>query len=202
MPLLEPSLEVRFGVRNIGDLDANEVYLRLDGPGDDSSTYPSEGKITSLDEGESVRVTLYWWATEAGTHDVTLSLDPSQQYEDANRENNAYTFSFQIDPRPVEPMLRFLAGASRTQPEIPTPGVPFDIQIRLDNLGQSDATSLNIGLERYLDDVGSWTRLDDKSINIVPGSSTTSGYAFTKFADVITDPGYVALQGRSEWLGC
>lgn len=187
-------LEVRFGVRNIGDLDANEVYLRLDGPGDDSSTYPSEGKITSLDEGESVRVTLYWWATEAGTHDVTLSLDPSQQYDDANRENNAYTFSFQIDPRPVEPMLRFLAGASRTQPEIPTPGVPFDIQIRLDNLGQSDATSLNIGLERYLDDVGSWTRLDDKSINIVPGSSTTSGYAFTKFADVITDPGYVAYR--------
>lgn len=187
-------LEVRFGVRNIGDLDANEVYLRLDGPGDDSATYPSEGKVTSLEEGESVRATLYWWATEAGTHEVTLSLDPSQQYDDADRDNNVYTFSFEIQPRPVEPMLRFLAGSSRTQPEIPTPGTPFDIQIRLDNLGQTDATSLNIGLERWLDDVGSWTRLDDKTLNLVPGSSTTSGYAFTKFADVAYDPGHIAYR--------
>ena len=75
-------LEVRFGLRNIGDLDANEVYLTLDAPGSDSTTYPSEGKVTSLEEGESVSVTLYWWATEAGLNDVTLSLDPTEQYED------------------------------------------------------------------------------------------------------------------------
>ena len=50
-------LEVRFGLRNIGDLNADEVYLTLEGPGSDSSTYPSEGKVTSLEEGESVQVT-------------------------------------------------------------------------------------------------------------------------------------------------
>jgi len=47
-------LEVRFGLRNIGDLDANEVYLTLEGAGSASSTYPSEGKVTSLEQGESV----------------------------------------------------------------------------------------------------------------------------------------------------
>ena len=127
-------LEVRFALRNIGDLDADEVYLTLEGPGSDSTTYPSEGKVTSLGEGESAQVTLYWWATEAGTHDVTLSLDPTGQYEDPDRSDNDYTFSFTIDERPVEPMLRFLPGAARTTPDVPVPGTPYDIRIRVDNL--------------------------------------------------------------------
>ena len=145
-------LEVRFGLRNIGDLDANEVYLTLEGEGGDSSTYPSEGKVSSLTQGESVQVTLYWWATVPGTHDVTLSLDPTQLYEDPDRSDNTYTFSFTVDERPVEPMLRFLPGSSRTVPDVPVPGAPYDIRLRVDNLGQTDASNLNLGLERWLDD--------------------------------------------------
>ena len=83
-------LEVRFGLRNIGDLDAGEVYLTLEGEGSDSSTYPSEGKVKSLEQGESAQVTLYWWATEPGTHEVTLSLDPTQLYDDPDRSDNTY----------------------------------------------------------------------------------------------------------------
>jgi subtilisin family serine protease len=186
-------LEVRFGLRNIGDMDANEVYLTLEGAGSASSTYPSEGKVSSLQEGESVQVTLYWWATEAGTHDVTLSLDPTQQYNDPDRSNNVYTFSFVVDERPLQPMLRFLPGSARTQPEIPSPGTPFDIQIRVDNLGQGDATSLNLGLERWMDGIG-WQRLDDQGLNLVPGSSTTSGYSFARFADIVDDEGAVSYR--------
>ena len=186
-------LEVRFGLRNIGDLDADEVYITLEGEGSASSTYPSEGKITSLEEGESVQVTLYWWATEAGTHDVTLSLDPTQQYEDPDRTNNVYTFSFDIEERPLEPMLRFLPGSARTQPEIPTPATPFDIQIRVDNLGQGDATSLNLGLERWMDGIG-WERLDEQGLNLVPGSTTTSGFSFARFADVVNEEGTVSYR--------
>jgi subtilisin family serine protease len=186
-------LEVRFGLRNIGDLDANEVYLTLEGAGSPSSTYPSEGKVTSLEEGESVQVTLYWWATEAGTHDVTLSLDPTQQYNDPDRSNNIYTFSFVVDERPLQPMLRFLPGSARTQPEIPAPGTPFDIQLRVDNLGQGDATNLNVGLERWMDGIG-WQRLDDQGLNLVPGSSTTSGYSFVRFADIVDEEGAVSYR--------
>ncbi|RJU92043.1 MAG: hypothetical protein DWC03_07500 [Candidatus Poseidoniales archaeon] len=186
-------LEVRFSLRNIGDLDANEVYLTLDGPGSDSATYPSEGKVTSLEEGESVQVTLYWWATEAGTHDVTLSLDPTNQYEDPDRSDNDYTFSFTVDERPVEPMLRFLPGAARTTPDVPVPGTPYDLRVRVDNLGQTDASSLSLGLERWIDEAG-WQRLDDKPVALVPGSSTTSGYAFARFADVHDSVGAVSYR--------
>ena len=185
-------LEVRFGLRNIGDMDADEVYLTLEGPGSDSTTYPSEGKVTSLEQGESVQVTLYWWATEAGTHDVTLSLDPTNQYEDPDRSDNDYTFSFTIDERPVEPMLRFLPGAARTTPDVPVPGMPYDIRIRVDNLGQTDASSLNLALERLMAE--GWQRLDEQPVALVPGSSTTSGYAFARFADVHDVAGAVSYR--------
>jgi subtilisin family serine protease len=186
-------LEVRFGVRNIGDLDANEVYVTLQGEGSASSTYPSEGKITSLEEGESVQVTLYWWATEAGTHDVTLSLDPTQQYEDPDITNNAYTFSFEVEERPIQPMLRFLAGAARTYPSLPTPGAPFDVTVRVDNLGQGDATNLKLGLEVWVEGIG-WDRIDERSLTLVPGSSTTSGYSDARFAYVGTEAGALSFR--------
>ena len=186
-------LEVRFGLRNIGDLDASEVYLTLEGEGSASSTYPSEGKVTSLDQGESVQVTLYWWATESGTHDVTLSLDPTQQYEDPDRSDNVYTFSFEIEERPLQPMLRFMPGAARTEPVIPSPGAPYDITVRVDNMGQGDATNLNVGLEVWVEGIG-WNRLDDQSVMLVPGSTTTSGYSFARFAHVANDIGAMAYR--------
>ncbi len=186
-------LEVRFGLRNIGDLDASEVYLTLEGEGSTSSTYPSEGKVTSLNQGESVQVTLYWWATEAGVHDVTLSLDPTQQYEDPDRSDNVYTFSFEIEERPLQPMLRFMPGAARTEPVIPSPGTPYDITVRVDNLGQGDATNLNIGLEVWAEGIG-WDRLDDQSVILVPGSSTTSGYSFARFAHVSNEVGTLSYR--------
>ena len=186
-------LEVRFALRNIGDLDASEVYLTLEGEGSDSTTYPSEGKVTSLEQGESAQVTLYWWATEPGTHDVTLSLDPTQLYEDPDRSDNTYTFSFTVDERPVEPMLRFLPGATRTTPDIPVPGGAYSIKIRVDNLGQTDASNLNLGLERLIEGIG-WQRLKDQSLNLVPGSSTTSGYAYAQFEDVHDEVGSVSYR--------
>ena len=186
-------LEVRFGLRNIGDLDANEVYLTLEGEGSDSTTYPSEGKVTQLEQGESVSVTLYWWATEAGTHDVTLSIDPTQQYDDPDRTDNTYTFSFIVEERPVEPMLRFLPGSSRTSPDVPVPGVPYEIRVRVDNLGQTDASNLNIGLDEWVEGDG-WNRIQEASLALVPGSTTTSGFANAVFEDVLYDPGVASYR--------
>ncbi|MGB0313692.1 MAG: hypothetical protein ACPGDD_07375, partial [Poseidonia sp.] len=136
---------------------------------------------------------MYWWATEPGTHDVTLSLDPTQLYEDPDRSDNTYTFSFTVDERPVEPMLRFLPGATRTTPDIPVPGGAYSIKIRVDNLGQTDASNLNLGLERLIEGIG-WQRLKDQSLNLVPGSSTTSGYAYAQFEDVQDEVGSVSYR--------
>ena len=124
---------------------------------------------------------------------MTLSLDPTQLYEDPDRSDNTYTFSFTVDERPVEPMLRFLPGASRTTPDVPVPDAPYSIKIRVDNLGQTDASNLNLGLERLIEDIG-WQRLKDQSLNLVPGSSTTSGYAYAQFEDVHDEVGSVAYR--------
>ena len=186
-------VQIGFEVRNIGDLDAGEVYLRVDGPGQVSPTFPSEGKLSELVQGETVRANLFWWATEPGTHDVTLSIDPNRQYEDSDTSDNTYTFSFTVDERPVEPMLRFLPGAARADPSIPAPGEPFNLVLRLDNLGQSAASNLNIGLERKVDGVG-WERLDDATITSIQGSQTASGFQMVRFADVSNQSGSVTYR--------
>ena len=188
-------LEIRFGIRNSGDLDANEIYVRLDGPGEDSTTYPSEGYISSLAKGESVQATLYWWATEAGVHDVSILIDPSDAQNDPYPEDNTYTFSFQVDVRPVEPMLRFLPGSARLKPVIPTPDTPFDINIRVDNLGETQATNLKITLSRQNKEDGGYEDIGEaQTVTLVPGSETSSGNSIARFADMIAEPGEVSYR--------
>ncbi|MEZ8113252.1 MAG: S8 family serine peptidase, partial [Candidatus Poseidoniaceae archaeon] len=66
-------LEIEFTIGNYGDLDASEISIDLIAPGSSSETYPSERLVERLGEGESTQLKLYWWATEAGVHDVTLN---------------------------------------------------------------------------------------------------------------------------------
>ena len=40
-------LEIDFTIANVGDLDATDVYVRLDAEGSNSETYPSETSIQS-----------------------------------------------------------------------------------------------------------------------------------------------------------
>ena len=92
-------LEIHFNVANTGDLDATDLHLKLDAPGSDSSTYPSEGKIPRLAQGETISIILWWWATEAGTHDVTIQIDPNGVMND-DQSDNEYTFQFEIEESP------------------------------------------------------------------------------------------------------
>ena len=183
-------LEISFEVRNTGDLDANDVFIRLDGAGEDSTTYPSEGYISNIAKGETVKATLYWWATEAGLQEVSLLIDPSDAQNDPFPEDNTYTFSFQINERTVEPMLRFLPGAARMSPEIPLPDSPYDITIRVDNLGQTDATNLKIRLSQKIE--GRWNNISESTLTLVPGSDTSSGNTIARFAVMAAEPGVVS----------
>ena len=111
-------LEIHFNVANTGDLDATDLHLKLDAPGSDSSTYPSEGKIPRLAQGETISIILWWWATEGGTHDVTILIDPYGVLNDDDSDNE-YTFQFVIEERPLQPTLRFLSSAVTTDSKIP-----------------------------------------------------------------------------------
>lgn len=175
-------LEVDFTIGNVGDLDANDVFVQIDAVGSQSETYPRETRISTLNQGESQQVTLYWWATEAGTHDVTITIDPNNQHGDPNPNNNVYTFSFDVEERPVEAMLRFLPGAVTTNPKVPLPDSMFNIDVRIDNLGQTEAMQLTMRLERWTSD--GWLEIGTSSIPIVPGSESSSGQGMGNFNEI------------------
>ena len=175
-------LEVDFTIGNVGDLDANDVFVQIDAVGSQSETYPRETRISTLNQGESQQVTLYWWATEAGTHDVTITIDPNNQHADPNPANNVYSFSFEVEERPVEAMLRFLPGAVTTNPKVPLPDSMFDIDVRIDNLGQTEAVQLTMRLERWTSD--GWIEIGTSDILIVPGSESSSGQALGNFNEL------------------
>jgi hypothetical protein len=179
-------LEIDFTIGNYGDLSASDILIELEAPGSDSETYPSYAVVESLSEGDSAQSKLYWWATEAGVHEVTLNINE----DDADNSNNQYTFTFNIEERPVEAMLRFMQGAVTTSPQIPMPGLPYTINIRIDNMGQTDALDLSMRLEKRIENLG-WQEITEESIIVVEGSSSSSGHSTARFQDIHPDVGYV-----------
>ena len=188
-------LEVHFSVVNTGDAVATDLHLNLDVPGSESSTYPSEGKLTRLNKGETISVILWWWATEAGVHDVTIQIDPNGLLND-DQSDNEYTFSFEIEERPIEPTLRFLTSAVTTYASIPSPSadvdnpIPYTINVRIDNLGQNDAT--NIKMTLFTEEAeGGWVAGNTRTISIIPGSTSSSGNAKAQFTHTHDSVGVV-----------
>jgi len=184
-------LELKFTVFNGGDKDANDIFVRLNAPGEVSEIYPSQGLIPLLKKGQSVEVTLWWLATVAGTHDVSIELDPNNVQGDLNLDDNSYSFIYEILERPSEPVLRFLPGSTTTLPNIPVVNEPYTIRVRIDNLGLDDAISLNVNLERKNPDVLGWELIDEESIVVIPGATTTSGSAVVSFTDIHPEKGGV-----------
>ncbi|NCF97057.1 MAG: S8 family serine peptidase [Euryarchaeota archaeon] len=192
-------LEVHFSVVNTGDADAIDLHLKLDAPGSESSTYPSEGKLPRVDQGETISVILWWWATEAGIHDVTIQIDPNEAMND-DQSDNDYTFSFEIEERPVEPTLRFPTSAITTSSPIPSPTLdadspkPYTITVRVDNMGQTDATNVKMTLSTWDDDCTAntcWLVGDTRTISIIPGSTSSSGNGKAQFTHIHDSVGVV-----------
>jgi subtilisin family serine protease len=183
-------LELKFDVLNGGDKNAEDILVRLNAPGEISEVYPSQVPIPLLKKGESVEVTLWWLATVAGIHDVSIEIDPNNVQGDMNVDDNVYSFTYEILERPSQPVLRFLPGSATTIPNIPLVNEPYQIKIRVDNLGSQDAISLDVNLERKIPGDG-WLPVDTESILVVPGATTTSGYSDVEFVDVHPDKGAV-----------
>ena len=183
-------LEVQFEVYNAGDKAATDVFVRLTAPGEESEVYPSQGLIPSLEKGESVGVTLFWQASVAGLHDVTIELDPNDAQGDLEPEDNVLTFPFEILERPEQPVLRYLPGAVTTLPNVPLAEEEFVISIRVDNLGTSNAVSLDMLLEYWVPEAG-WQSIDEERISFVPGATIESGSQDAKFRHISDEIGAV-----------
>ncbi|MEC7483671.1 MAG: CARDB domain-containing protein, partial [Candidatus Thermoplasmatota archaeon] len=173
-------LELKFDVYNAGDADASDIFVRLVAPGDESEVYPSQGLIPELPKGESVQVTLFWSATVAGSHDVRIELDPNNAQGDPDTSDNVYVLNYEILQRPDQPVLRYLPGFVTTLPVVPLVDEEYKIDIRIDNLGKSEAFSLDIALEYWIPEAG-WQLIDEERVGFVPGATSESGYTMVDF---------------------
>jgi subtilisin family serine protease len=188
-------LEIHFNVVNTGDADATDLHVKLVAPGSESSTYPSEGQIPRLDQGETTSVILWWWATNAGEDlNVEIQIDPYGSQNEIDTTDNSYQFDFTIQERPVEPMLRFMSSSVLTSPLIPNPSSDenpssYTVNIRIDNLGQTDATDLTMTFFTW-EEVG-WVEKGTKQISVIPGSTTSSGNKKVTFSNTASSIGLV-----------
>ena len=189
-------LEVHFSVVNTGDDEATDLHLALDAPGSVSSTYPDEGKIPRLDQGETLSVILWWWATEAGEHEVKIQIDPNGLQNEVDTSDNEYSFTFNISERPVEPTLRFLTSAVTITPNsIPSPSIdldkpiPYQIKVRIDNLGQNAASNIKVTL--YTWEGAGWVESESRTLVTIAGSSSSSGNAKATFTTTYSEVGTV-----------
>jgi subtilisin family serine protease len=190
-------LEIHFSVVNTGDDDATDLHVALDAPGSESTTYPSEGKIPRLEQGETRSVILWWWATEAGDHEVKIKIDPNELQNEVDVTDNEYSFTFNISERPVEPSLRFMTSAVTISPNfIPSPStdleksIPYQINVRIDNLGQNAASNIKVTLYTWQGDKG-FVANESRTLATIPGSSSSSGNAKATFTMTYYEVGTV-----------
>ena len=73
-----------------------------------------------------------------------------------------------------------MQGAYQTTPLIPQSGTKYTLSVRVDNLGQTDATDLQLTLYTKIDELG-WQPISQEIIIIIPGSESSSGYEEAQF---------------------
>ena len=177
-------LEVRTEIRNDGDMAASNLAISLyeDGSRKDEMVLPS------IDSGDIVEVVLYWNPTSIGEKILMVSLDPSNDIEELDESDNDQSITFPVIQRPQGVDLAFRDGAIRTEPPIPRPDEQFLITARVDNLGSTDADSIEASLEIH-NGIG-WELVSSTSIPLVMGQ----GASQISFAHRVNDSGPVSIR--------
>ena len=177
-------LEVRTEIRNDGDMAASNLAISLyeDGSRKDEMVLPS------IDSGDIVEVVLYWNPTSIGDKILMVSLDPSNDIEELDETDNDQSITFPVIQRPQGVDLAFRDGAVRTEPPIPRPDEQFLITARVDNLGSTDADSIEASLEIH-NGIG-WELVSSTSIPMVMGQ----GASQISFAHRVNDSGPVSIR--------
>ena len=164
-------LEVRGTVRNTGDKAANDVGIILEEDGSRKDEYV----IPNIDSGESLDVVLYWNPSSPHDASIAIIIDPLNTIEELDDSNNRLTGPFPVLPRPTGVDLAIREGAIATTPVVPRPFEQTLVEVRVDNLGSSDATSVEGSLE-ILTERG-WEQVSTASAAFILGGS----YALLSF---------------------
>jgi len=164
-------LEVRATVRNTGDKAANDVGIILEEDGSRRDEYV----IPNIDSGGFIDVVLYWNPSFSGDSSIAIIIDPLNTIEELDDSNNRLTGSFPVLSRPAGVDLAIREGAIATTPVVPRPFEQVLVEARVDNLGSSDATSVEGSLE-ILTERG-WEQVSTASAAFILGGS----YALLSF---------------------
>ncbi|MBT4406825.1 MAG: S8 family serine peptidase [Euryarchaeota archaeon] len=168
---LQQIVEVHADVVNNGDKDVDEVVVRLS-----TGSQVLEQVVPSMRRGEIHRVVFWNWMPEViGDVTLTLAIDPTGVYEDSDSSNNYYSFDFTVNERPDEIAIIVRNSGINTNPQIPYPGDGFTMTIRVENVGQQDATGVQINTEEFVEGIG-WKSLDESIVGIIPGSTITTSF--------------------------
>ena len=177
-------LEVRTEIRNDGDMAASNLAISLY----ENGARKDEMVLPSIDSGDIVEVVLYWNPTTIGEKTVLVSLDPANTIEELDETDNDQSITFPVIQRPQGVDLAFRDGAIRTEPPIPRPDDQFLITARVDNLGSTDATSVEASLEIH-NGLG-WVLVSSTAIPLVMGQ----GASQISFAHRMNESGPVSVR--------
>lgn len=160
-------LEIRAEISNEGDLVGEDVEITFEEEGVERSATV----LSSLGIGESASIVLYWTPATPGERSVRLSLDPRGTSGDGDREDNSQNLTFEVLQRPAGVDLSIRRGDVTTRPAIPHPGEPFLVEVRVENLGRTEASGAVIVLWEEVD--GRWQERQRQDLPRVSGQSHT-----------------------------
>ena len=185
-------LEAKVQIRNIGDISADEltIYLLEDGYRKD------EIIIQSVESGDIIEISLSWNPSTVGNKQLTVSLDPLDDIQENNESDNDISITFPVLQRPQGIDLAFRDGAVKTEPSIPRPQEQFLITGRVDNLGSTNAISVDATL--WLKSDLGWMKEGTTTISLVVGQ----GASQIAFAYIAQEVGpleiKITVQGESD----
>ena len=167
-------LEVHLEIANEGDLDATDVELTLTEEGSPQTN----ATVESIESGQVIAGVLVWVPGTAGQRNLSIEIDPRGDAGDMDRSDNLRTITFEVLDRPAGIDLALRPGAVEVLPRIPSPGEGYNLQVRVDNLGRTEALDATLTLEVRTTE-GPWMLVAQTSIDRLSGQS--SGHASSFF---------------------
>ena len=164
-------------VRNQGYTAAQNILVQFQDYYSDLNTLVTIKNVTvpSLLPGQSVNVSTPWYtSTEAGTHDITVIVDPENRISESNDGNNSITSSIEI--LPLLPDLSvanneiFFSGPAKT-------GDPLTISANVRNT-DGRASAVDASATFYLGKPEAGVVIGTQLISVGPGAQTEAAISW------------------------
>ncbi|MGD1059918.1 MAG: CARDB domain-containing protein [Methanomassiliicoccales archaeon] len=134
---INDTVTINAAIRNLGLTGARNVFVEFY----DGSNAIGNRTIASIGAGETVILSLQWFATPPGAHTITVKIDPYNKIVELHKGNNI--MSIQVQVLPDEPDLAITSSSISINPQPAWTDVPATISVTVSNtLGRADARNV------------------------------------------------------------